>query len=58
MILSGVETMLAWVKTMTWKELRPIVHLSEKAYEKGISLTKKEIKNIEMYLERNPYLPK
>ena len=42
MILSGVKTMLGWVKTMTWKELRPIAHLSEKAYKKGISLTKME----------------
>lgn len=57
-ILSDVETMLAWAKTMTWKGLRPIVNLSEKVYEKGISLTKKEMKNIEMQLERNPDLPK
>ncbi|WP_255359683.1 ISAzo13-like element transposase-related protein [Geminocystis sp. NIES-3709] len=53
-----VETMLAWAKTMTWKGLRPIVNFSEKVYEKGISLTKKEMKNIEMHLERNPDLPK
>ena len=57
-ILSNVETMLAWAKTMTWKGLRPIVNLSEKIYEKGISLTKKEMKKIEMHLERNPDLPK
>ncbi|BAQ63964.1 ISAzo13-like element transposase-related protein [Geminocystis sp. NIES-3709] len=50
--------MLAWAKTMTWKGLRPIVNFSEKVYEKGISLTKKEMKNIEMHLERNPDLPK
>jgi hypothetical protein len=50
--------MLVWVKTMTWKELRPILHLSEKVYEKVISLTKKEMKNIKIHLERNPYLPK
>ena len=57
-ILSNVETMLAWAKTMTWKGLKPIVKLSEKVYEKGISLTKKEMKAIEMHLERNPKLPK
>lgn len=57
-ILSDVETMLEWAKTMTWKGLRPIVNLSKKIYEKGISLTKKEMKVIEMHLERNPDLPK
>ena len=57
-ILSNVETMLEWAKTMKWKGLKPIVNLSEKVYEKGISLTKKEMKNIEMHLERNPELPK
>ncbi|BAQ67060.1 mobile element protein (plasmid) [Geminocystis sp. NIES-3709] len=57
-ILRDVETMLAWAKTMTWKGLRPIVNFSEKVYEKGISLTKKEMKNIEMHLGRNPDLPK
>ena len=57
-ILSDVETMLAWAKTMSWKGLRPIVNLSEKIYKKGISLTKKEMKEIEMHLERNLNLPK
>ena len=57
-ILSNAETMLAWAKTMTWKGLKPIVNLSEKVYEKGICLTKKEMKVIEMHLERNPELPK
>lgn len=57
-ILSDVETMLEWAKTMTWKGLKPIVNLSNKIYEKGISLTKKEMKVIEMHLERNPELPK
>ncbi len=57
-ILSDVETMLAWAKTMTWKGLKPIVNLSQKIYKKGISLTKKEMKEIEIHLERNPNLPK
>ena len=57
-ILSNVEIMLGWAKTMTWKGLKPIVNLSKKVYKKGISLTKKEMKVIEMQLERNPELPK
>jgi len=50
--------MLAWAKSMTWKQLKPIVKLSEKVYRKGISLTKKAMQSIEKRLERNPQLPK
>ena len=57
-ILSEVKSMLAWAESMTWKGLKPIVNLSQKISEKGISLTKKEMKEIEMYLDRNPNLPK
>ena len=57
-ILSNVEIMLGWAKTMTWKGLKPIVNLSKKVYKKGIRLTKKEMKVIEMKLQRNPDLPK
>ena len=42
---------------MTWKGLNPIINLSQKIYPKGISLTKKEMKEIEKRLERNPNLP-
>ena len=56
-LLRDVETMLGWAKKMTWKGLNPIVKLSKKVYEKGISLTKKEMKEVEKCLERNPQLP-
>lgn len=54
--LTDVETMLGWAKTMTWKGINPIVTLSEKVYEKGISLSKKEMKEIERRLEREYYM--
>ena len=57
-LLRDVETMLAWAKSMTWKGLKPIVNLSQEIYQKGISLTQKEMKEIERRLERNPNLPK
>ena len=57
-LLRNVKTMLSWAKTMTWKGLNPIVNLSQKIYKKGISLTKKEMKEIEKRLQRNPHLPK
>lgn len=56
--LVDVETMLAWASSMTWKGLQPIVQLSKRIYEKGISLTKKAMKAIENRLHRNPDLPK
>ena len=57
-LLVDTETMLEWAKSMTWKGIRPIVKLSRKVYEKGISLSKKAMQEIETRLERNPLLPK
>jgi hypothetical protein len=34
------------------------ISLNEKNYKKGIKLTKKEMKELEKQLERNPNLPK
>ncbi|MGB5633784.1 MAG: hypothetical protein WBM86_13545, partial [Waterburya sp.] len=56
--LIDVSTMLAWAESMTWKGLKPIINLSNKDYQKGISLSKKAMKVIEKRLERNPLLPK
>jgi hypothetical protein len=57
-MLTERETMLAWAKTMTWKGVSPLVSLSQKVYQKGISLSKKVMQVIEKRLERNPLLPK
>ena len=43
---------------MTWKGIKPVVHLCEKIYEKGICLTKKEMKPYENRIERSDSLPK
>ena len=50
--------MLAWAESMAWKGLKPVVTLSEKVYQKGISLSKKAMQAVEKHLERNPLLPK
>ncbi|GAG12631.1 unnamed protein product, partial [marine sediment metagenome] len=55
--LVDVQTMLEWAKSMTWKGVRPVVELSRKVYEKGISLSKKAMQAVEARLERNPKLP-
>jgi len=43
---------------MTWKGIKPVVHLLEKIYEKGIRLTKKEMKPYESKIQRSKSLPK
>jgi hypothetical protein len=50
--------MLEWAKTMTWKGLHPVVDLSRKVYAKGVTLTKKAMREVEARLLRNPDLPK
>ncbi|MCP4482662.1 MAG: hypothetical protein GY817_07870 [bacterium] len=57
-LLSNARTMINWAKSMTWKGISPLVTLSHKIYEKGIKLTKKEMKKYEKRLQRNPNLPK
>lgn len=56
--LVDVEAMLFWAESMTWKGLHPIWTLSKTVYQKGISLTKKAMKQVESRLQRNPLLPK
>ena len=42
---------------MTWKGIHPIVELSRKVYQKGVSLTKEAMQAVEARLQRNPDLP-
>lgn len=57
-LLTDEQTMLAWAQSMTWKGLHPTVMLNSSNYDKGISLTKKEMRPIEQRLLRHPHLPK
>src|SRR5712691_3989675 len=56
--LIDAETMLEWAKKMTWKGLHPVVKLSRKVYNKGISLGKAAMQAVEARLKRHPALPK
>jgi transposase len=56
--LIDVETMLEWAKSMTWKGRQPMVAISRQVYQKGISLGKRTMHEIEKRLERHPQLPK
>jgi len=57
-ISDSVEKAVNWAGTMTWKGIKPVVHLLEKIYEKGVSLTKKEMKPYENRISRLNILPK
>ncbi len=57
-LLTDAATMLEWARGMTWKGLKPVVELSGKVYEKGVTLGKAAMREVEKRLERNPLLPK
>jgi len=57
-ILDSVSKAIEWAKTMTWKGINPIVHLSQKIYENGIKLTKEEMEPYENRIVRSLFLPK
>lgn len=56
--LTSAEAMLAWASSMTWKGLKPAVKLNRRVYRKGISLSKKAMREVEARLQRHPFLPK
>jgi Rhodopirellula transposase DDE domain len=57
-LLNTVQTALEWAQTMTWRGVRPIVHLLDNAYRTGVRLTPKAFRPIAARLHRSPLLPK
>lgn len=57
-LLNGIDTALAWAKTMTWRSLSPIVHLLDRVYETGVRLTQRAFRPIAARLQRSATLPK
>ena len=57
-LLDTVDTILQWARTMTWKAVRPMVQLLDKAYDNGVRVAKKAFQKIEERLERHVSLPK
>ena len=55
--LRDAETMVAWAKSMTWKGLHPVIEVSHRLYQKGVSLSKAAMREIEARLKRHPDLP-
>ena len=57
-LLSTIDVAVKWAKTMTWKNIQPVLHLLEQVYEKGKKLTKKEMEIYEKRIQRSDLLPK
>ena len=57
-ILADVETAINRASNMTWKGIKPIVHLVETTYEKGIKVLPKKLKEYLPLWQRSETLPK
>ena len=57
-LLSTIATALEWAKTMTWRGVRPRVHLLDRLYETGVTLTEAAFRPVAARLERSKTLPK
>ena len=57
-LLDKVCTVLEWTKSMTWKCLKPVVHLLDKAYKKGVRLNRDDLSEIQPYITRHSELKK
>jgi transposase len=57
-LLDSIEAVCEWARSMTWKGIAPTVHLLDKLYKKGVSLTKKAFQAVEERLKRDQHLPK
>ena len=57
-LLSTVDTVLEWAKTMTWCGVRPKVHLLERDYPTGVRIIPRLFRPIAARLHRSTLLPK
>ena len=56
-LLSSIGKAIEWARTMMWKGVRPVVHLLDKVYQKGVKLTKEAMKVYEEGIKRLENLP-
>jgi transposase len=57
-LLASIDTAINWARTMTWRGVRPLVHLLDGAYETGVRLSKSAFRPIAIRLKRSETLPK
>ncbi len=51
-LLDTLDTAVRFAESMTYKGIHPVVHVVKKTYEKGVSLTKKAMQELECGIER------
>ena len=57
-LLDGVETVLKFAKTLTFKGKQPVFTLIEIVYNNSVKLTDKAMALLEQQIQRLPSLPK
>ena len=57
-LLASIDNALDWARTMTWRGVRPLVHLLEGVYETGVRIGKSAFQPIATRLKRSTTLPK
>lgn len=48
-ILDSIDAALNWASNMTWKGIKPLVHLVEGTYEKGVKVLAKELEQLQPF---------
>lgn len=57
-LLTDWETVREWTKSMRWSGVSPNVYTLDKEYERGVTLTKRELKPYTQRLKRTPGIEK
>lgn len=57
-LLDSLSTVLAWARTMTYRQLSPMVQHVQRTYANGVKLTAKAMADLETRFEREPGLEK
>lgn len=57
-ILDSIEAALHWAANMTWKGLKPIIHLVNTTYELGVNVLPDELESYKLSWLRSETLPK
>ncbi len=56
-ILGSIDAALNWASNMTRKGIKPLVHLLEGTYEKGVKVLAKELEQLQPFWQRSKLHP-
>jgi len=57
-ILDSIEAATQWASNMTWNGIHPVVQLIDTIYEKGVTVCRKEMAELNKWITRSKSLPK